>query len=185
MEQESEAIDHNVAANINYKLPAIPLPAAAYMRYEIPETNQAFWDNAFKTVMERDGLSVHDFDALSQDDKASMMIKTNVFLVQYLDYISDTVERNNRHSLYQARLKQGYENFGDPLVSYALCFLVCRNQANARILRLHGREIGKYIHLRVLCSHFTNLFQTAKMIQPVSPKRFRHFNVFPFPKEPH
>ena len=112
LEQESEAIDKNVAVNVDYKLPSIPLPAAAYMRYEIPETNQAFWDNAFKNVMERDGMSVHDFPNLSLDDKAATMVKINVFLVQYLDYISDTVERNTRHGKYQARLKEGYENFG-------------------------------------------------------------------------
>ena len=124
LEQESEAIDKNIAANIDYHIPAIPLPAAAYMRYEIPETNAAFWDNAFKTVMERDDMTVHDFEHLSLDEKAATMAKVNVFLVQYLDYVSDEVDRNNRHQRYQNRLKQGFENFGDPLVSILSFFLL-------------------------------------------------------------
>lgn len=100
-------------------IPNIPLPAAAYAKFETPETNLKFWENAFQTVMDRDGLSVHQYDDLDFSEKARTMVLVNTYLTQYLDYISDTVDRNNRHFEYQARLKQGFENFGDPLVTWS------------------------------------------------------------------
>lgn len=98
---------------------SIPLPAAAYTKYEIPVTNELFWKNAFSRIMIRDNLSVHDFHNLNIDGRARATVLTVVYPVQYLDYISDTVERNNRHWKYQAQLKQGYENFGDALATWS------------------------------------------------------------------
>ena len=121
--------------------PSIPLPAAAYVKFEIPETNLKFWENALNTVLTRENMTTHDFQRMDNDQKARLMVLVNVYLTQYFDYvgkkklslrprsasftshnslfIGDTVDRNNRHEQYQARLRQGYENFGDPLVFWS------------------------------------------------------------------
>jgi hypothetical protein len=98
---------------------AIPLPVAAYARFETPSSNLAFWRNTFDRVMARDGRTKYDFNALDDTQKARVMSLICVYPSQWFDYISDTVERNTRHARYQERMKESYENFGDALFTYS------------------------------------------------------------------
>lgn len=92
-----------------------PLPAVAYVMAEIPRCNDAYWDNAFKTIMDRDSLKVEEWHRLNLAGKARATILTVAYAAQYMDYVSDTVDRNTRYRKYSRSLVQGYENFGDAL----------------------------------------------------------------------
>lgn len=73
-----------------------PLPAVAFVMGEIPETNAAFWHNAFHTSMARDKLVTSDWDRLNVKGKARTTAQMIVQLVQSYDYVSDTVDTNVR-----------------------------------------------------------------------------------------
>lgn len=117
----------------------VPLPAAAYCMYEIPDSNVEFWDNALEVVLDRENKSVaRDYPKMDIAGKARVMVEVQVLFTQYLDYIGDKVDKNKTnqgtkkiggdwvnpaHSSnckscgksYDPRLRVPCENFGDAL----------------------------------------------------------------------
>lgn len=91
----------------------VPLPVVAYPLYEVPESNGAFWDNTLEVVMKRNKLKPDEYWHLNTDDRARIMGQMSAYISQYVDYVSDVIDRNKRHARYDARLRGGYENFGD------------------------------------------------------------------------
>jgi len=97
----------------------VPLPALGYVMSETPVSNHEFWQNDFETVLARDDLDPHEFDRLNIQGKARIMALMVCYVAQYLDYISDTVDRNKLNQTYVAQLVQGCENFGDSLATWS------------------------------------------------------------------
>jgi hypothetical protein len=93
----------------------VPLPAVAYVMSETPKSNDHYWENAFATVMDRDGLRVEDWNRLNDIGKARAAVNTVCYIAQYLDYVGDTVDRNVKGRRYDPRRVMPYENFGDAL----------------------------------------------------------------------
>ncbi len=103
----------------------IPLPAAAFFLYKELPSNRLFWENNLKTVLSREGLSVHNVDGMDLVDRARVMVEICVSYAQYLDYIGDSVDPNRRFIRgpggtcsscgrnYDPRLVKGCERFGD------------------------------------------------------------------------
>lgn len=96
-----------------------PLPAAAYMLYEVPKSNPLFWDNAFKCVMRRHGLHESEFDNLSHADRARCMAGVCCFVAQSCPYVGDHVDRNQRTGRYMKNLQTAIENFGQACVTWS------------------------------------------------------------------
>ncbi len=94
-----------------------PLPAAAFVMSETPKTNVLYWENAFQTIMRRDGLKPEDWNRLNKTGKARATVLTICYAAQYMDYVSDTVDRNTRIERYSRQLVSSYENFGDALAT--------------------------------------------------------------------
>jgi len=92
-----------------------PLPAVAYVMSETPKTNSMYWENAFNTIMRRDNLKSEEWNRLNVNGKARATILTICYAAQYMDYVSDTVDRNTRFQEYSRQLVLPYENFGDAL----------------------------------------------------------------------
>ena len=94
----------------------MPLPAFSYALHEIPQSNQAFWENALKQVLKRDGLIPADFFALNVDGQARVMANVACYVPTQLNYVSDTVLTDNRLQKTKQRMQQvGIELFGDSL----------------------------------------------------------------------
>ena len=91
-----------------------PLPAIAYVMAEIPGSNTHYWENAFETIMRRDGLKPQEWHRLNTAGKARTTILTMCYIAQYLDYVSDTIDTNIGRS-YNVQNVKPYENFGDAL----------------------------------------------------------------------
>lgn len=91
-----------------------PLPAIAYVMAEVPGSNTHYWENAFETVMRRDGLKPQEWHRLNTTGKARTTILTMCYIAQYLDYVSDTIDTNIGRS-YNVQNVKPYENFGDAL----------------------------------------------------------------------
>lgn len=90
-----------------------PLPAFAYVMSEAPNSNTNYWVNAFNNIMRRDGLKPEEWNILSIKGQARASVLTCCYLSHYLDYVSDTVDTNNKSSLYSNSKVFPYENFGD------------------------------------------------------------------------
>lgn len=97
----------------------VPLPAISYVMSATPRSNTAFWENAFETVMRRDSLSPGDWERFNKDGKARVMALMCCYVSQYLDYISDTIDRNKFNNQYVKSLVKGCENFGDSLATWS------------------------------------------------------------------
>ncbi|HEY9818429.1 MAG TPA: hypothetical protein V6D20_21855, partial [Candidatus Obscuribacterales bacterium] len=99
----------------------VPLPAMAYVKYETPKSNGRFWDNALEVVLRREqpAQRPEDYMKMNHTRQAQTMALICVYVAQYLDYISDEVDRNTRFKRYLNQLKQGYENFGDAGVTWS------------------------------------------------------------------
>lgn len=97
----------------------VPLPVFAYGKYEVPQSNARFWDNALEVVLKRENRTPDSYHHMSHVRQAQTMALVTVYVAQYLDYISDEVDRNNRYNKYKEQLKSGYENFGDAGVSWS------------------------------------------------------------------
>jgi hypothetical protein len=82
---------------------------------ETPKSNDHYWENAFTTVMDRDGLRPKDWERLNMTGKARAAVGTVCYIAQYLDYIGDTVDKNVKGRRYDKNLVVPYENFGDAL----------------------------------------------------------------------
>jgi hypothetical protein len=92
-----------------------PLPAAAFVMSETPKTNALYWENAFQTIMRRDNLEPQQWNRLNLAGKARATVLTICYAAQYMDYVSDTVDRNTRIKEYSKQLVLPYENFGNAL----------------------------------------------------------------------
>ena len=93
----------------------VPLPAAAFGLFEVPETNDRFWLNAMQTVRRRNNVPASkQWKTMSVAEQATLLVGMQVLLTQYLDYIGDKVDKNNRFigNDYNAQLRQPTENFG-------------------------------------------------------------------------
>lgn len=90
-----------------------PLPVMAYAKFEVPESNGRFWDNALEQVMKRQSLSTDAYWKMGHAGKADTLARVSVYMAQYMDYISDEVDRNMRNEHYNRALKSMFENFGD------------------------------------------------------------------------
>ena len=97
----------------------VPLPALAYVDYETPKSNEKFWKNALKQVMNRDGYHESEFYKLDIEQQARVFAQIVCYCPQYLDYVADTVDLNKRGSKINYKLIQGCENFGDSLVTWS------------------------------------------------------------------
>lgn len=94
-----------------------PLPAAAYVLNETPETNALYWENAHQMVMERDNAQ---WESLNLEGQARATVLMIAYCAQYLDYVADEVDRRNRHQLLASRLgREPYENFGDSISTWS------------------------------------------------------------------
>ena len=97
----------------------IPLPAAAFMLYEVPKSNDAFWVNAFAQVMARDGHIPSDWAGFNWATKTQVMKEVICYLPQYLPYKSDEADRNTRFATYVKSLKTGIEDFEGALEKWS------------------------------------------------------------------
>jgi len=97
----------------------MPLPAIGYVMSETPESNTEFWQNTFQVVMERDGMDPADWPRLDKNSKARVMALMVCYVAQYLDYVSDTIDRNKMNEQFVKGKIQGCENFGDSLVTWS------------------------------------------------------------------
>lgn len=89
------------------------LPIAAFAMREIPETNEAFYENALTMVMRRRNMQREQFKTLSQHEKVRLLGCVLGHAVQSFDYIGDAVELSNRNNPYSRRQKVGDEEFSD------------------------------------------------------------------------
>ncbi len=92
-----------------------PLPAVSYVMSEVPRSNDHYWENAFLTVMDRDGLTADNWNRLNIKGKARASVHTVCYIAQYLDYIGDTLDKNQKGSKFDQSLVIPCENFGDGL----------------------------------------------------------------------
>lgn len=92
-----------------------PLPAVSYVMSETPPSNDAFWENAFKVIMDRDGLKLEDWDKLNIKGQSRVAVHMVCYVSQYLDYISDTIDKNTPNAPYVKSKIFSFENFGDGL----------------------------------------------------------------------
>lgn len=93
----------------------IPMPAAAFILYETPKSNQAFWSNALEVVMRRDGHLLSDWSRLDVEEKAQVMKEVICYLPQALPYKSDSIDKNTRFSRYLKSLITGIEDMESAL----------------------------------------------------------------------
>lgn len=89
----------------------VPLPASAFVMYETPKSNSAFWKNTVKVVMAREGWQVEDWEHLKRSEQCEVFKATVCYVAQYLPYIGDSIDMNTRHARYNKILKRGCENF--------------------------------------------------------------------------
>jgi len=92
-----------------------PLPAAAFVMSETPKSNTLYWQNAFETIMRRDNLEPAQWNRLNLAGKARATVLTICYAAQYMDYVSDTVDKNTRIQQYNKQLVLPYENFGNAM----------------------------------------------------------------------
>jgi len=97
----------------------VPLPSAAFVMYEIPDSSLPFWQNAFKVALDRHNISLRMFTRLSDPDKARCMLSTVTYVAQSLPYIGDHLNRNSRVGRYMKNLETSIENFGQALVTWS------------------------------------------------------------------
>lgn len=102
----------------------VPLPASAFGLFEVPNTNDRYWLNAMDVVMDRIDIPKGSRATLSEmpiQQQAAILVSMQVLLTQYLDYIGDRVDRNNRFvgNYYKPGLRQACENFGNALVWFS------------------------------------------------------------------
>lgn len=90
----------------------VPLPFCAYAMYETPQSNNGFWDNTFEVIMKRENYPTTAYFKLDNTHRAKILVSMSCYVSQYLDYVSDEVDRNTRDSPYSASKKQGFENMG-------------------------------------------------------------------------
>ncbi|MDB9801270.1 hypothetical protein OAB94_02715 [Flavobacteriaceae bacterium] len=94
-----------------------PMPAVAYVMSETPSSNLRFWENNYITVMQREDMDPEDWVHLDDTQKARIMALMCCYVSQYLDYISDTIDKNTKRKQYIRALVVGCENFGDCLTT--------------------------------------------------------------------
>jgi hypothetical protein len=88
----------------------MPLPAAAFMLYEVPKSNEQFWQTGFRMVMRRDGHALSDWHHLDIGEKAQVMKETICYVPQYLPYKGDTINKNTRFKSFMRKLVTGSED---------------------------------------------------------------------------
>ena len=97
-----------------------PLPAAAFMLFEVPKSSPYFWENAYRRVMARDNHVLSDWHGLEIEEKAQVMKETVCYLPQYFPYKGDTVDKNTRVSRFFKRLANiGCEDFESALEKFS------------------------------------------------------------------
>jgi len=74
------------------------LPVAAFASFVTPRANEAFYLNALDKIMNRHGLTVNDYMELNLEQRARMTASVCTYGIQTFDYISDTVELQNRRN---------------------------------------------------------------------------------------
>jgi len=87
------------------------------------QVNATFYENAMKTIMKRKGLNHIDVEFKEFDigHKAELMAEICCYVVQSLDYISDTIETSSRKqsvsptSQYDPSSKKPWEDMGNSL----------------------------------------------------------------------
>lgn len=72
------------------------LPVAAFAQFDTPRANEAFYLNALQAVMARDQLKLGDYFEMPLEQRARMTARVCTYGIQTFDYISDTVELQNR-----------------------------------------------------------------------------------------
>lgn len=97
--------------------PQIRPPAVAYVMYDLPDCDEAFWENLMHVVFRRAGLKDNQYCHQPLKERACLLAKMVCAIPQYLDYIRDFVDRNKRKysNLYTPDLQQAVESFGDAL----------------------------------------------------------------------
>ena len=90
----------------------VPIPFVGYALYETPQSNAGFWENTFEVICKRDGIPTGSFKKMDSIHKARTLVSMASYVSQYLDYISDTIDKNVRNRPYNPSLKQGFENMG-------------------------------------------------------------------------
>lgn len=89
------------------------LPIAAFAMDEIPETNADFFRNALSTVLSRRNLTRAHIKNMPEHEKARTMGQMICYGVQSFGYVSDSVEKTNRHNQFIQRLTEGTEEFSN------------------------------------------------------------------------
>lgn len=90
----------------------VPLPFCAYALYETPQSNDGFWDNAYEVIMKRESYPSTALFKLDVANQAKVLVNMSCYVSQYLDYVSDTIDKNVRTKPYNSALKQAFENMG-------------------------------------------------------------------------
>lgn len=74
------------------------LPVAAFALFTTPRSNEAFYLNALDKIMGRSSLAIGEYFDLSLEQRARITAAVCTYGVQTFDYISDTVELQNRRN---------------------------------------------------------------------------------------
>lgn len=93
----------------------IPLPAVAFCMTETPRSNTHYWKNALEVVMRRDNLKMDDWHQLNLAGKARAAHLMLGYLIQYADYVGDSIDRNTKYRPYSAKLVEAGEHFSSTI----------------------------------------------------------------------
>lgn len=167
-----------------------PLPSAAFMMYQVPISNEAFWKNSYEVVMQRHGLRPSDFANLREEDKARVMLQMSVYLPQSLPYIGDHINRNRRVARYQKYLEGAIENFGQSSVTWSGD---CEDLAQGIMTTLESMQQmnfspqigGPYKEIQGIARNYTSFMTlcsvTSAAVGQSSQGIGAHMNVFMLP----
>lgn len=105
------------------------LPISAFALLPTPSCNEAYFANALANSMARMGYSVTEYFELDLEQHARIMASLCVYGVQTFDYISDTIEMQNRRlQKYIRHLTQEGDDFDN---SFHTCSGDCEDGCSA------------------------------------------------------
>lgn len=132
-----------------------PLPSAAYVLHETPQTNSLYWENAHQMVMDRDNAQ---WESLNLEGQARATVLTLAYCAQYLDYVADEVIRNKTAPVR----KEAYENFGDAITAgsgdcedLATAIAQCKNAFESHTFP-HGIKYDKFRRMQEISKSYVN-----------------------------
>jgi len=132
----------------SYEFSGTPVPALAYVKGEIPASNEGFWINALDTVMDNESITKNQFlYKMDKNEQARIAFKLIDYPIQILPYLGDQVDRRSRVKnggigkyVYSASLKISYEHFAQ-----ILAFMADDCEGSAKGIVTIRRSLGDYM----------------------------------------